>query len=265
MRSPIPPAHPASGADPARRSFDSTATALSRPGGRRRRRTRVLAAIPVLACSSLCVGVLSMIASACLITSTPDFTQPLPRPVLVAANAEPSLRNVLVLDGHNGPESVILAADVFLDSPSTRPIKARLYFDYGHTSKVSGQQQPFVDAIFRFLPTLDPTSVTDGGALRVQAPWYWKQSLSYGCHSITLIVSHEFDDSLQCPTCRDDSTQLTWQVYECDSGDGKPLHACTTQDFSACQGWNDTCPEAVLGGDAGATTQSVCASVRSSP
>jgi hypothetical protein len=59
-----------------------------------------------------------------------------------------------------------------------------------------------------------------------------------GCHTVTLIVSHEFDAETSCPVCRNDSSQLTWPVFVCDSE--TPASKCMPN-FFECENWGQGC------------------------
>jgi hypothetical protein len=114
-------------------------------------------------------------------------------------------------------------------------VRFKLYVDYGATDNLD-DRLPFRFAT-AILP-LDPTTITDPAQRVVQAPWFPKNSNSGpGCHNVTLIASHVFDDIPGCPVCKNDSSQITWPVYLCN---GPP--PCTT-DFTDCQGWTRSCPD----------------------
>jgi hypothetical protein len=189
--------------------------------------------------SCLTLLALALATPACLVISTPDVEPPKrTAPFLVAATADPDPRNVLIVDDAQlgDKESVDFSAHVVSEDDGKK-VRFRLYIDYGAPDNLGGQLSA---AVISNITPLNPGTVTDMDRV-VKATWY-PNSLSPGtrhCHTVTLIASHEFDDTTGCPVCRNDSSQITWQVYRCDSGP-----SCVT-DFSECQMWTRSCPSVV--------------------
>jgi hypothetical protein len=208
------------------------ATSLSGPAPRAAWRSSRRAARASLARSSLCLVALMMAFSSCLVTSTPDFTPPQrTRPFLVPSSADPDTRGVILIDTleHPGSQtSIEFSADVVSEDQGAM-VQGVLYIDYG---KASGDK-PFAEAIqIRDLP---PSTLTDPAKRNMRVTWNVKNSvLGPGCHSVTLLVSHNLDRLTSCPVCRNDSSQITWQVYGC----GLASAATCVPDFSDCQTQN---------------------------
>jgi hypothetical protein len=181
-----------------------------------------------LAQSSLCLLTL-MASTSCLVTSTPDFTPPKrTAPFLVVASADPDPRGVLLvntLEQQDPKLPFTFSADVMSEDQGAN-VFGHLYIDYG-----KGTDSPALDVITE-IPPLDPSTMSDTSR-RIGGKWSVEQNyVSGSCHTVTLIVSHEFDSATSCPVCRSDSSQLTWPVYVCDAI--LPAADCHP-DFSACE------------------------------
>jgi hypothetical protein len=215
----------------------SAATSLSGPTLRSAWRSPRRNAWVTLAQSSLWLFALMMVSTSCLVTSTPDFTPPKrTRPFLVPSSADPDARGVLLIDTVEHPKnqtSIDFSADVVSEDQGDI-VEGVLYIDYG---KVGGDK-PYAEAIqIRDLP---PSTLADTTKRNVRVTWNVKNSaLTPGCHTVTLLVSHNLDRVTSCPVCRNDSSQITWQIYSCDLA---PAASCVA-DFSACttQNWGPGC------------------------
>jgi len=195
---------------------------------------------PGLARSSLCLLALAVATPACLVTSTPSFEPPeRTAPFLVPATAVPDPRLVRIVDSTDlaQKQSVDFSAYVISEDRDD-VVSFQLYIDYGFPENPGGQ--PF-RASFSNIAELPPSTITDTSR-SVKARWFPNSmDPGLGCHNVTLIASHEFDSLTGCPRCQSDSSQITWQVYRCDSVNGFPCNS----DFSACAMWSRSCPVAV--------------------
>lgn len=191
-----------------------------------------------LARSSLCLLVTAMALPACLVTSTPSFDPPKQtRPFLVPSSADPDPRGVLIVDSVNLPVSIDFTANV-VSNDGTDPIELKLFVDYGFTN-IAGQ--PFRKSIGN-APALRPSVMDDTARPPAKARWFpGIDDVGFGCHTITMMASHHFEDTLECPVCRNDSSQITWPIYRCDSS--RPMDTPCSVDFSACTVFTDTCHE----------------------
>jgi len=170
-----------------------------------------------------------MASTSCLVTSTPDFTPPKrTRPFLVPSSADPDPRGVLLIDTleHPGNQtSIDFSADVVSEDQGDM-VEGVLYIDYG---RVEGTK-PYVEEIQ--ISDVPPGTLSDTTPRKVSGTWNVKNSvLGTKCHSVTLLVSHDLDRVTSCPVCRNDSSQITWQVYSCGLA---PAASCVA-DFSGCQ------------------------------
>lgn len=191
----------------------SAATALSGPLLCLVRKSSRRNAWATLAQSSLCLLALTMASTSCLVTSTPDFTPPKrTRPFLVTASADPDPRKIQVLDGPPGAAITYdFSADVVSEDQGAQ-VLGRLFIDYGR-SNMGGQ--PF-NQVVKVKRPLDPGTMGDPKPRRIEAKGTLPYLLANGCHTATLMVSHQFTDG-DCPTCLNDSSQISWPVYRCNS------------------------------------------------
>lgn len=216
----------------------SAATSLS---GRRPRPASESAwrtAWSTLAQSSLCLAALTMASTSCLVTSTPDFTPPKPtRPFLVASSVDPDARGVLLIDTVEHPKSLTsiqFSADIVSEDRDAK-VQGVLYIDYGLITN----DRPFREQIQ--IADVAASTLTDPMARPIRAKWnVGASSIGPGCHTVTMLVTHTLDRVSSCPCCRNDSSQITWQVYSC----GGASAATCVPDFSACENWGPGCPAA---------------------
>jgi hypothetical protein len=228
------------------------ATPLSHVAAGRRLAARSTEAPARLARVSLYALALTMTSTGCIITDPPQFTPPKhTRPFLVEATATPDPKDILPVDQQllGTTQSVLkFAADVVSqDDPSStttptafQQVEGRLYLDYG----LNGTE---LTRPYRF--ALSATPILPSGTLeqtgrRISATWSPLQvPVSDGCHTVTLIVSHKFDDQSNCPVCSDDFSAITWQIARCD----RSLGGCKDLPVSgkgSCQGLTNSCAQA---------------------
>lgn len=225
----------------------SAATPLSRPSLPLRRGGARRAAWARLAQSSLCLLALPMALSGCLVTSTPEFTPPeRTRPFLITASADPDPRGVLLINTLEQQQvrktSFEFSADVVSEDQGDK-VKGYLYIDYG----VKVGDHPYADVITQ-IRELPPSTMTDATKRNIRGKLDLETNvLDTGCHTVTLIVSHEFDAETSCPVCRNDSSQLTWPVFVCPP---ETAAAKCTPDFTKCEKPGQGCG-AVADPDAG--------------
>jgi hypothetical protein len=178
-----------------------------------------------------------MASTGCLVTSTPDFTPPQrTRPFLVAATADPDTRHVQIFDAPPGTPGIpfSFSADVISEDQGAE-VLVSLYIDYGLPN---ANDQPYGDVLssFRKVPA---GTMADTKARPVTAKGKFTSPLEFGCHTATLMVTHEIDTFSRCPACLNDSSQITWQLYRCNSLESPD--ACKT-DFSQCEMPLKGCP-----------------------
>jgi hypothetical protein len=154
-----------------------------------------------------------MPASACLVTSSPTFDDPVQtKPFLEVETASPDPREIFRINlGEN--ETVPFSAVVRSEDVDEN-VRVKMLVDYGECgANGSPFKQAFGGAQVT-AATFDETNrravydvITDNLGLEV------------GCHRLTMMVSHEFDDQFECPVDPQDFTQITWTVLVCDSED----------------------------------------------
>lgn len=182
-----------------------------------------------------------MATPACLVTSTPSFDQPKrTAPFLITSSADPNAHSVLIFD-EQMIESMVFTADVISEDDG-QDVVFNLYVDYGFIppeGQTLNNRLPF-RGYSSTIASLKPSTMTNPKPRRMQgAKWVPQVSgaINTGCHTVTLMASHAFDTETQCPKCLNDSSQITWQVFYCNSAKGDDC----TPDFSECQGWNGSC------------------------
>ena len=155
--------------------------------------------------------------------------------VLVPSTADPDPRMVFKVEKtqFEQDQSFSFGAHV-LPGNNDDIVHFKLYIDYGY-AKNPDDRLPYWGPTALGLPALDPSTSTDAGPAAVEARWVPKNySSGAGCHNVTLMASHDFDEFTGCPICMNDSSQITWQVFLCDQD------PCVT-DFSKCQDWTRSC------------------------
>lgn len=201
-----------------------------------------------MARASLGLFAVVMSTSACLVTSMPQHEEPTQTPPqLIFATADPDPRRVVVVDSADLKikNTLHFAADVMSQDDPGSTVEFRLYLDYG----VPGPD-PFRVVIDRAAP-LDPGVITDTGRRGVE-PWTPDSTpqILPGCHTATLMASHEFDRATACPKDPDDYSLITWQILRCDSS--KPDEApCDQMVLDECLTWTRTCASAAAEADGG--------------
>ena len=176
-----------------------------------------------------------MTASACLVTSSPTFEDPpATKPYLEFETAQPDPRKIVVIDG----SVALLTFQAFVRSEDAgERVDVRLMVDYGTCD--FDVQRPFAQSFTD--GDIAAASFDDTG--RIVSARFAPNDLE-GCHRITLMASHAFDDATGCPVDPEDFTQITWTVFSCltpaaeggcgpiDPASCPPLEAsCTNFDF----------------------------------
>ena len=156
-----------------------------------------------------------MLSSACLVLDSPDFSPPprsAPRltavlPVTELIKAQPTRAGFSLPD---------FSATVISEDAGQRLFSA-LLIDYGKES-IGGA--PWLAE--QVGPRLDAKTAADGPR-DVRINWKPGNQLNTGCHTVTLLVTHETKgggvDHL-CPTDANDFDTLTWVVSLCDDDNG---------------------------------------------
>ncbi len=147
-----------------------------------------------------------MPASACLVTSSPTFDDPVrTKPFLDYETATPDPRQILKISDSQVRET--FSAQVRSEDVDAK-VKVRAFVDYG-ACNLAGQ--PFDSVQFG----IDLDAGTFDDTERKAVADVILEGLEEGCHRITLIASHAFDDASGCPVDPDDFTQITWNVFVC--------------------------------------------------
>lgn len=193
---------------------------------------------------------LATMSTGCLLTDPPQFKPAKhTRPFLLEATADPDPRAVLVVDSALIPSTQntlpfsanVMSQDDPADSTSPtsfQQVEAWLYVDYGldDADPLSPPHR------FAFPATrLDPGGTLDDIDRRVKAVWRpGLQKVDPGCHTVTLVVAHKFDD-LQCPLCVDDFSAITWQILRCDRTKLGDCDALPVSGPGSCESLTNSC------------------------
>jgi len=198
-------------------------------------------AFRVLARASLAC-LLAMSSSACLVLSPPEYDRPQrTAPMLVGTEAFPDLRETILIK--EGMEYIEFGGAV-LSEDDGLPVQLALYIDYGQTNAAG---RPYRNVIYPFEP-IPPGTLADGARKFQGKRWYLGVTpVAIGCHTVTLVASHEFNAEV-CPRDSADASVLVWQVVSCDSSgacafdcepptcDNQPCPSCATIPDAAADG-----------------------------
>jgi hypothetical protein len=182
------------------------------------------------------------------VTSTPEFPDPQPTaPYLLASLAKPDPRQVYVFNTTESTSFITFSANVvsqdIADDPIYGHVSVLLYIDYGFPDNPN-PALPYLEVFESPNSPLEPGSLEQTDR-RASVNWYPNKSL-LGCHTATMVASHRFTGGARCPADANDYSMITWQVFVCDSSDGK--NGCDLLDLSACKGWSRSCFEHGLDG-----------------
>lgn len=195
----------------------SAATALSHAARRAGGGRRVLSAV---ARASLTLAIAAM-TTGCLITDPPQFTPPVhKRPLLDASLSLPDPNQVLVVDDveiAKGTQTQISFSATLTtqDDPDVSSAfhrtTASLYIDLGIDTHGA---EPWE---YRFTQELEGGATYEDPPRPVTFKWRPEErAVTKGCHTITLLAAHRYDEESKCPSCADDYDFITWQVLRCD-------------------------------------------------
>ena len=152
-----------------------------------------------------------MSSSACLVLSPPEYEKPeQTAPMLVAGEAFPDLRQTIYV--YDDTPWVEFGGAV-LSEDAGDPVQFAIFLDYGQRNAAG---RPYRNVVYPFEP-VSPGTLADGPRTFSSKLWYPSvQTVSYGCHTATLMASHAFDPGV-CPASPDDASYLVWQVIRCPS------------------------------------------------
>jgi hypothetical protein len=185
----------------------------------------------------------SLFAS-CLVTSSPTFDEPTSlAPQIVADRVEPDQLGVVVLD----PSTPSKTFSAFVRGEDAgRPVEVRLLLDYGWPNDLG---RPF--RLSSAGPSVEAAS-GDDDPRPIKVTWtQGTLPMQPGCHRLTLMVSHEFDDGgTGCPVSADDYDLVSWLVLKCDALGCPELDLSRTKqsdDDLACPPVAATCSDGAAG------------------
>ena len=166
--------------------------------------------------------------SGCLVLSSPDIDDPVRTPpFFLSSTAFPDPGELLVISSEQilKEERVEFRAD-FVSEDAGDDVIGRYYIDYGILNEAG---LPY--AISQGIPLIDAGSLSDE-APRTARVSVRANLLPEGCHTLTLMLSHAFDNATECPLDMDDAAQITWIYVTCETGTC-PVETCRTSEKSA--------------------------------
>ena len=188
-------------------------------------------------CLALLVG-----SSGCLITSDPDFRDPeRTRPLLIASDATPPFAFYELPASGGDPQTPTYKPKVFrallLSEDLDEHVEGVLLTDYGVPNAITNRPYAHDEAI----PNQNPATLS-AGARELSVEWNPSPAslvAGTGCHSVTLLVTHEFtrgNDGARffCPDDPNDFSTLSWFVVLCEldaqcNADACPKAASVTE------------------------------------
>jgi hypothetical protein len=190
-----------------------------RPGPRDLRTQTVV--LRALARVSLgCLAMLLVGAPACLITADPDFTPPArSRPEIITSDAcppSPAVGKVALFQPTppNSSYTPIEFSACVVSEDAGQDVQTVLLIDYGDDSGVA--LGPYRWAIPG--EPLKAATLADGPR-EITIKWLPQKQEPPGCHTVTLLVTHQFQQIngiYHCPADANDAATLTWFAYVCD-------------------------------------------------
>lgn len=172
--------------------------------------------------SLLMVVTMALLGAGCMVTGSPDFAEPkTTAPFLTAQN--PVTWAVKVVNGVGSPAQFALDRVSFrvLSEDLNRKLLAALVLDY------RGFVKPTDDKPMDFPPVkeidpghLDPNDMSSQRI--VDMDYLLPTGTKAGCHSLTVIVTHDFEATTINPSSDTDYATLTWWLAVQDPL-GKPL------------------------------------------
>lgn len=180
-----------------------------------------------LLASAASAAALALSLPACLVTSPPEYEPP-PQtaPQLVASAAFPSLWKLITIDERT---PFLTFGGAVISEDDGEDVQFVLYIDYGTSNSA---MNPYKNRVFP-LPSVKAGKIADGQR-SFEVPWYLDSvPIQKGCHTITLVASHEFEQVNVCPADSKDMSTIEWKLVNCDAGD----QGCPTQcNEPTCEG-----------------------------
>jgi hypothetical protein len=175
-------------------------------------------------------------ASSCLVTASPDFTPPeRTRPEIVTNDAYPPSppleeQAFFKLDLGSSQYTPVEFSAWVQSEDAGQPVLSELLIDYGDQSGI--KNGPYRD----YVPgePLAPGTLADGPR-QVTIQWRPQAQEIFGCHTVTLVVTHAFknrDPVYYCPADPNDSSMLAWVALVCKSS--TPADCVVDSTFQQC-------------------------------
>lgn len=169
-----------------------------------------------------------MTCSSCLLLGEPDTTPPTrTRPELRALGPAPTEVYISVATG-NAHAPIDFTAEVRSEDAGDE-LETILLIDYGQSNALG---TPWLDESPVSLNPSGPATLSDGWRF-LKGVWL-PQQINVGdpeCHTVTMVVSHQFEETLErayCPADPEDVARITWFVHLCQDPTGEtcPVTEC---------------------------------------
>ncbi|MBW2523557.1 MAG: hypothetical protein JRI23_05255 [Deltaproteobacteria bacterium] len=187
---------------------------------------------------------LALASTSCLVTSSPDFTPPeRTRPEIVTNDEfgpNPAQGELVVFYPTAGEYSPVEFAAWVQSEDADQNVLTVLLIDYGDESGVqNGPWRSYVPG-----KPLPAGTFSQGPRGPVTINWRPEKLETPGCHTVTLLVTHEFwldpTEGYWCPKDGQDASTLTWFVAVCETANPDEC------DYTNCpvrgQGTRTYCP-----------------------
>jgi hypothetical protein len=175
-----------------------------------------------LARTSLLCGFVLASSTSCLITDTPSHEPARrTRPQLLESTTPTSevFKLVRANNGTIDPSPAIFSADV-VSEDAGQPLRPVLLIDYGQGD---GSGAPWKD--FEIGAVVAAATLQDGRR-EISIPWSGVAQQAGGCHTVTMLVTHESKEVLPdfwCPKDADDFDTLSWLAVICEQVGDEPV------------------------------------------
>lgn len=193
--------------------------------------------LATMARASLGMALFAMCAASCIVTTIPELEEEeRTAPELVVHTASPDPREIQFITAPD--DRLTFSAQVRSENDLGSPILVRLLIDYGVPDVYGNPWQGQLQG-----GDVPEATADEPRAASVE---FIPSTLSPGCHTITLMVSHAFANSIpQCPVDLADSDQITWTIFRCESS----FCADESIDNLSCPKAEQECPDPADGGE----------------
>ena len=202
-------------------------TALSEPTTAEHPKSRHLSRVARL---SLCLLVPAALGGlSCLVTTSPDFAKPVRTPPFLT-NLSPAPYVIQSIRSFpTTPKSyptLTISFEVVSEDLQSSSLQGLLWLDF------QGFGSTDVPVRVGTVPKIPPGHFPSAPRDLIKAEFAFDSTVPPGCHSVTLVVTHEFDNPLALrprPVDENDVATATWWYDVDDDGPPDLLHSCVVR------------------------------------